>query len=103
MRSIFKLNKYDKKSRLSNAINFSKFSEFITSQGVNVIFANIGMFHKARERNRYKIKNYIEIYIQAKLNKIIKKGKKNIQKKCYQYCRKRYCSRASYISRYKSN
>ena len=37
MRSIFKLNKYDK-NRLSNAINFSKFSEFITSQGVNVIF-----------------------------------------------------------------
>lgn len=81
MRSIFELNKYDKKSRLSNAINFSKFSEFITSQGVNVIFANIGMFHKARERNRYKIKNYIEIYIQAKLNKIIKKGKKKIYKK----------------------
>jgi len=81
MRKIFNLKKYDKKSRLDNAINFSKFSEYITSQGINIIFANIGMFRKARNRNRSKIKNYIEIYIQAKLNRIIKKGKKNIYKK----------------------
>jgi adenylylsulfate kinase len=81
MREIFDLKKYDKVSRLNNAINFSKFSEYITNQGINIIFANIGMFHKARERNRSKIKNYIEIYIQAKLNKIIRKGKKKIYKK----------------------
>ena len=80
MRTIFKLKKYDKKSRLENAINFSKFSEFITNQGINIIFANIGMFHKVRERNRSKIKNYIEIYIQANLEKIIKKEKKKIYK-----------------------
>lgn len=81
MRTIFKLKKYDKKSRLENAINFSKFSEFITNQGINIIFANIGMFDKVRVRNRSKIKNYIEIYIQTKLNKIIRKGKKKIYKK----------------------
>lgn len=81
MREIFDLKKYDKVSRLNNAINFSKFSEYIINQGINIIFANIGMFHKARERNRSKIKNYIEIYIQAKLNKIIRKGKKKIYKK----------------------
>lgn len=81
MREIFDLKKYDKVSRLNNAINFSKFSEYVTNQGINIIFANIGMFHKARERNRAKIKNYIEIYIQAKINKIIRKGKKKIYKK----------------------
>ena len=60
MRQIFNLKKYDRKSRLENAINFSKFSEYVTNQGINIIFANIGMFHKARNRNRVKIENYID-------------------------------------------
>ena len=66
-----------------------------------MLFLNIGMFHKARERNRYKIKNYIEIYIQAKLNKIIKKGKK-IYKNATNIAEK-ILFQSFYISRYKSN
>ena len=81
MREIFNLKKYDKDSRLKNAMNFSKFSEFVTKQKINVIFANIGMFHKARNRNKNKITNYVEIYIEAKLKKIIQKGKKKTYKK----------------------
>ena len=81
MRKIFNLNKYDKKSRLENAINFSKFSEYITNQRINVIFANIGMFHDVRNRNRLNIDNYIEIYIETELKQIIKKGKKKIYTK----------------------
>tara|TARA_A100001011_G_C13838640_1_gene645986 strand:+ start:20 stop:553 length:534 start_codon:yes stop_codon:yes gene_type:complete len=81
MRQIFNLKKYDRKSRLENAINFSKFSEYVTNQGINIIFANIGMFHKARNRNRVKIENYIEVFIDAKLNDIVKKGEKRIYRK----------------------
>ena len=81
MRKIFNLKKYDKDSRLNNAMNFSKFSEFVTKQKINIIFANIGMFHKARNRNKNKITNYIEIYIEAKIKKIIQKGKKKTYKK----------------------
>tara|TARA_B100000959_G_C14867789_1_gene577033 strand:+ start:16 stop:555 length:540 start_codon:yes stop_codon:yes gene_type:complete len=80
MRKIFNFNKYTRDARLSNAINFSKFSEFITNQKVNVIFNNIGMFHKPRNRNKLKIENYVEIYIKAELNQIIKAGKKKIYK-----------------------
>ena len=81
MRKIFDLTKYSQNERLKNAINFSKYSEFITNQKINVIFANIGMFDKARKRNRLRIQNYLEIYIKANLKKIIKIGKKNIYKK----------------------
>ena len=35
MREIFNLKKYDKDSRLKNAMNFSKFSEFVTKQKIN--------------------------------------------------------------------
>ena len=81
MRKIFGLTKYSRSERFKNAINFSKYSEFITNQKINIIFANIGMFHKARKRNRSKIQNYIEIYIKANLKKIIKMGNKKIYKK----------------------
>jgi len=81
MRKIFGLKKYSPKERLKNAINFSKYSEFITKQKINIIFANIGMFHKARRRNRLKIRNYIEIYIKADIKKIIKIGRKKIYQK----------------------
>ena len=81
MRKIFGLTKYSPSERFKNAINFSKYSEFVTKQKINIIFANIGMFHKARRRNRLKIKNYIEIYIKADIKKIIKIGKKKIYKK----------------------
>ena len=67
MRKIFNFNKYTRGARLTNTINFSKFSEFITNQKINVIFNNIGMFHKARNRNKFKIENYVEIYIKADL------------------------------------
>ena len=76
MRTIFNLTKYDKPSRLEYALNFSKFSEHITNQGLNIIFATIGMFHKARKRNKSRIDKYIEIFIDTEINNIIKNGKK---------------------------
>ena len=51
MRKIFSFTSYAPKERLKNAMNFSKYSEFITNQKINVIFANIGMFNKARKKN----------------------------------------------------
>ena len=81
MREIFNLNKYDRNSRFENSMNFSKFSEYVTNQGINIIFANIGMFHKARKRNRSRIENYIEIYLKTELRQIINRGKKKIYKR----------------------
>ena len=81
MRKIFSFTSYAPKERLKNAMNFSKYSEFITNQKINVIFANIGMFNKARKKNRLNIENYLEIYIKSDLKKIIKLGKKKIYKK----------------------
>lgn len=76
MRTIFNLTKYDKHSRLEYALNFSKFSENITNQGLNIIFATIGMYHKARKRNKSRVDNYIEIFIDTEIKNIIKNGKK---------------------------
>lgn len=81
LRKIFKLNKYDKLSRLENGLKFSNFCKKITDQKINVIFAVVGMFDKIRYQNRKNIKNYVEIFIQSNLKKIIKKRKKKIYHK----------------------
>ena len=78
LRKIFKLNKYDKKSRLNNGLKFSNFCKKITNQKINVIFAVVGMLDKVRAHNKKNIKNYIEIYLKSDLKKIIKKKEKKI-------------------------
>ena len=81
LRKIFKLNKYDRLSRLENGLKFSNFCKKITDQKINVIFAVVGMFDKIRSQNKKNIKNYVEIFIQSNLKKIIKKRKKKIYHK----------------------
>ena len=81
LRKIFKLNKYDRLSRLENGLKFSNFCKKITDQKINVIFAVVGMFDKIRSQNKKNIQNYVEIFIQSNLKKIIKKRKKKIYHK----------------------
>jgi len=78
LRKIFKLNKYDKSSRLKYTEQYSQFLKFITNQGVNVIFTVVGLFDKIRTWNRKNINNYVEIFIRTNVSKIKKKRKKRI-------------------------
>ena len=78
LRKIFKLNKYDKSSRLKYTEQYSQFLKFITNQGVNVIFTVVGLFDKIRTLNRKNINNYVEIFIRTNVSKIKKKRKKRI-------------------------
>ena len=78
LRKIFKLNKYDQKSRLENGKNFSEFAKFITNQNINLIFTVVGMFDQIRNWNKKNISNYIEIYLKASVSKIKKKRKKKL-------------------------
>ena len=78
LRKIFKLNKYDKSSRLKYTEQYSQFLKFITNQGVNVIFTVVGLFDKIRTWNRKNINNYVEIFIRTSVSKIKKKRKKRI-------------------------
>jgi len=78
LRKIFKLNKYDQKSRLENGKNFNKFAKFITDQNINLIFTIVGMFDQIRIWNRKNIDNYVEIYLKASISKIKEKRKKKL-------------------------
>ena len=81
LRKIFKLNKYTKKARTEYLLKYLHFCKLITNQKINLIFNLIGMYNKARRWNRKNIDNYVEIYIKADIQKIIKLKKKEIYKK----------------------
>ena len=82
LRDVFLFKKYDQKSRLDYGYFYSKFCQLISNKGINVIIATVCLFEKIRKLNRKKIKNYIEIYIEADLDQIIKhQRKKNIYNK----------------------
>ena len=78
LREVFKLNKFSKKARIKYVMNYVHFAKLITDQKINLIFNLIAMFDTARNWNRKNIDNYVEIYIEADVNKIIKLKRKKI-------------------------
>lgn len=72
---------FDIQSRKNNAYIYVKLSQLLTSQGIDVIFATIGMFHEIREWNRKNILNYREIYIKSNIDNLVKRDVKGIYKK----------------------
>jgi len=78
LRKIFKFNKYTSIERRALAKKFCNFAKFITNQKINLIFAVVGMMHSPRSWNKKNIDNYLEIYIKANIDSIIKVNKKKI-------------------------
>ena len=60
LRKFFKINGYTKKERLKIGYDYSNFIKFITNQGINVVFAVIGLFDKVRRYNKADIKDLIK-------------------------------------------
>ena len=76
LRKILNLKKFSRKDRLVYALSYSKFCKCITDNKINIILSTVSMFHKVRKWNRTNISNYVEIYIQSDINKIIRQKKK---------------------------
>ena len=76
IRKIFEFKKFDKNSRLKYAKSYSKFCKLITDQNINIIFSTVSLYNKVRSWNKKNIHNYLEIYIEADIKKLIEKKKK---------------------------
>ena len=76
IRKIFDYEKFDKKSRLKYALSYCKLCKLITEQGTNVLISTVSMYHRIRNWNKKNIKNYLEIYIEADIENLIKNKKK---------------------------
>ena len=78
LRKILKFKKYTQKARIEYLLKYRHFFKLITNQKINLIFNVIGLYNRARDWNRKNIDNYVEIYIKADVNKIIKLKRKKI-------------------------
>ena len=75
-RKTFKLYKYSHKERIKNLWKYHNFCKLITDKKINIIFSIMGLYNSARNWNRKNIDNYVEIYIEANMNKIINSKQK---------------------------
>ena len=80
IRNIFNLKSYDYSSRLEIGKKYCKLAKKLTDQNINVIFAVIGMFNELRTWNKKNIKNYVEIFIKANIEKLKKQKKRRLYK-----------------------
>ena len=83
LRKIYNFKKFSRKDRLAYALIYSEFCKCVTDNKINVILSTVSLFHKVRKWNRSNINNYIEIYIQSDINKIIKQKRKFFYKGNY--------------------
>ena len=67
--------------RKKNADRITRLCKYMDSQGINVIFAVLSLFHESQEWNRKNIPNYREVYIESDLEDLIKRDPKGIYKK----------------------
>ena len=70
-RKFFKLNGYSRKDRLQVGKSYINFLKLIIHQKINVVFTVVGLLDELRAFNKKTFKNYVEIYIQSDLKKII--------------------------------
>ena len=83
LRKMFNFKKFSRKDRLAYALIYGEFCKYITDNKINVILSTVSLFHKIRRWNRLNINNYIEIYIQSDINKIIEQKNKFFYKGNY--------------------
>ena len=81
IRKIFELEGYEYNERVTILKKYSLFAKYITEQKINIILAVVGMVETQRRWNRANIENYIEIYIQSSIKKIIEFNRKKIYNK----------------------
>ena len=81
VRKLMNLHTYDLKSRKANVAYYQKFSKLITDQNINLLMNVVSLYKDGRAWNKNNIDNYIEIYIKADIQKIIKFNKKLLYKK----------------------
>lgn len=81
LRKIFRFNKYDKNYRMQLGKKYTRLLKLIIASKVNVLFSTIGLFHELQKYNRTQLKNYIEIFIDAKFKKVEQRKQKFFYKK----------------------
>ena len=81
LRKVLSTVAYKRDERIALGMSYARLCNLISSQGVNVVIAVIGLFKEIHTWNRLNISGYVEIFIDSNLKDIVKKNKKKLYKK----------------------
>jgi cytidine diphosphoramidate kinase len=80
LREVLSDNAYTREERIALGMRYSRLCKLLTSQGVDVVIAVIGLFKELHEWNRKNILNYIEVFIETPLSELKKRDPKDLYK-----------------------
>ena len=81
LRKILSLDGFTKNERFEIGKKYNEFCNHIIKNKVNVIISVVGLFHDLHRVNKITLKNYVEIFIKAKIETLRKKKKKFFYRK----------------------
>lgn len=69
------------KDRKKNADRITRLCRYLSSQGINVIFSVLSLFHESQIWNRENIRDYYEVYIESDFDILVERDAKGLYKK----------------------
>ncbi|WPE17749.1 adenylyl-sulfate kinase [Candidatus Thioglobus autotrophicus] len=80
LRQVLSENAYTREERISLGMRYSRLCKLLSSQGVDVVIAVIGLFKELHEWNRENIPNYVEVFIDTPLAELRRRDPKDLYK-----------------------
>lgn len=69
---------YDRDSRVTNAYRICRLAQEVEKQGFIAVVSTMSLFHEIHDWNRKNFKDYLEVYIDADKDSLIKRNSKQI-------------------------
>ena len=80
LRQVLSENAYTREERISLGMRYSRLCRLLSSQGVDVVIAVIGLFKELHEWNRENIPNYVEVFIDTPMVELRRRDPKDLYK-----------------------
>jgi cytidine diphosphoramidate kinase len=83
MRNVFGSSGYTREERLDLAWRYSRLSQELTTQGLDVVCATISLFHEIQAWNRKQIPEYIEVLLDTPFEILQKRNPKKLYSRAF--------------------
>ena len=80
LRQVLSENAYTREERITLGMRYSRLCRLLSSQGVDVVIAVIGLFKELHEWNRENIPNYVEVFIDTPMAELRRRDPKDLYK-----------------------
>jgi cytidine diphosphoramidate kinase len=80
LRQVLSENAYTREERITLGMRYSRLCRLLSTQGIDVVIAVIGLFKELHEWNRENIPNYVEVFIDTPMAELRRRDPKDLYK-----------------------